>query len=279
MTSAGRRTAAWLTLALSLSALAAACSSGSPTNVPTLSPSGLPASPGSSAAPIASADPTAGATAGTPAPAPSLAPSPLAKPSPVRSAAEAAARVIVSDPRFAGVGPLSPDLIGASAWYEVAQTADGFHVGITMGWGDCMAGCISRHIWEYDVSTDGTITGPAESGDPWLGGPPPAPGGEGKLEVTLTAGPTCPVERPGDPDCAPRPVVNAAVSIRDPFGVEVARLTTDGQGMVGATLPSGTYVVEALAVPGFMGTAEPVAVSITAAGTAAVTLMFDTGIR
>ena len=69
--------------------------------------------------------------------------------------AEAVAQVLAQDPRFAGIGPLDPDLIGQSAWYEVSPATVGWRVTVTMGWGDCQAGCISRHTWVYDVDGPG----------------------------------------------------------------------------------------------------------------------------
>ena len=125
----------------------------------------------------------------------------------VRNAAEAAARVIASDPRFAGVQAFSPNVIGASAWYEVEKTADGYRVAITMGWGDCMAGCISRHTWIFEVSADGSIGQPTESGDPFEGGLPLPIGGQGDLDIEVVAGPGCAV----DPGCGGRPASHSTI--------------------------------------------------------------------
>lgn len=190
--------------------------------------------------------------------------------------------MIASDPRFAGIGPLDPNLIGLAAWYEVEPTTAGFRVTIRIGWGDCQAGCIDQHIWTYDVSVDGTITLVSETG-PTL---PPGIGGGGTttgeptLDVTLVAGPVCPVEmNPPDPNCAPRPVVGATVVIRDASGAEKARAASDQAGHVRIPLPAGAYTVEALDAPGLMATPSPMDVTVAAAGTTSVTLEYDTGIR
>lgn len=85
----------------------------------------------------------------------------------VRSAADAAAIVIASDPRFAGAIELTPDIIGASKWWTAEPLAGGgYRVELTIGWGDCPAGCINRHVWTFDVDARGGITPGAESGDP-----------------------------------------------------------------------------------------------------------------
>ena len=79
---------------------------------------------------------------------------------------EAAQRVIALDPRFAGLQAKNPDLIGGCCFYEATPTADGFQVVVELGWGDCPAGCISRHRWTYKVGPDGTTTLLSETGDP-----------------------------------------------------------------------------------------------------------------
>ena len=73
-----------------------------------------------------------------------------------------------------------------------------------------------------------------------------------------TAGPTCPVARPNDPACADRPIAGVAVHILDATGLEVATLQTDAAGGFTVALPPGQYRVQADAVEGLMGTAEPV---------------------
>ena len=49
------------------------------------------------------------------------------------------------------MSPLRPDMIGQSTWYEAFADGDGFTVNITVGQGDCQAGCIERHTWSYRV--------------------------------------------------------------------------------------------------------------------------------
>jgi len=86
---------------------------------------------------------------------------------PVTTPEQAWAAVVAAEPRFADVQPLDPDLIGQSAWYEVepASGVGAYIVTITIGWGDCQAGCIDEHTWQYAVGPDGTVTLQSESGD------------------------------------------------------------------------------------------------------------------
>jgi hypothetical protein len=237
----------------------------------------------------------AGATPpATPATSPSVAASaPASSPSialPVTTPDAAAALVIASDPRFAGIGKRDANMIGACCWYSASAAGDGsFQVNIEIGWGDCPSGCIEKHDWTYTVAVDGTIklvreTGPAvppgsdggggtgtATGD---GGLPAGPGIAGQA----LAGPTCPVVTPGDPGCNDRPVNGATILIRDANGTVVAELTTDAAGRFQVVLPPGSYRVEPQPVEGFMGTAPSIDVMV--GGTfQVVQISYDTGIR
>jgi hypothetical protein len=115
-----------------------------------------------------SSEPSPTAPGGTPTPSPTLeAPGPTPVPVDVASATDAAALVIATDPRFEGAIELTPDIIGASKWWEATALADGgYQVTITIGWGDCPSGCINEHVWDFEVSADGEVTLLGESGDP-----------------------------------------------------------------------------------------------------------------
>jgi len=83
----------------------------------------------------------------------------------VGTANDAAALVIAMNPLFAGAEPEDPSRIGASKWWtSVPMAGGGFQIEITVGWGDCMAGCIERHTWTYEVEPDGTTELVAEAG-------------------------------------------------------------------------------------------------------------------
>jgi hypothetical protein len=109
----------------------------------------------------------AGAGAGpSPTPVPSLRPTPTPVGATVATPQDAATLVIASDPRFAGTTELNPDIIGASRWWTASPLAGGgYTIELTIGWGDCMAGCIERHVWTYEVRPDGTVTKVGETGD------------------------------------------------------------------------------------------------------------------
>ncbi len=205
---------------------------------------------------------------------------------------EAIARVLAQDPGFAGIGPLDPNLIGQSAWYEVSPGTVGWRVVITRGWGDCQAGCISRHTWTYDVDPSGSVVLVDESGDPVpddAGGVPASPpvaippDGGPWIAGRAVAGPTCPVvQNPPDPSCADRPVAGAVVVVRDGSGAETARTTTAADGTFLLAVPgAGSWVVEAQPVEGLMGTPASVTVEVGdgLSAWAAAVLAYDTGIR
>lgn len=75
--------------------------------------------------------------------------------------------MLASDPRFAGAIELKPDIIGASKYWTASSLASGgYRVELTIGWGDCPAGCIERHVWTFDVDPMGALTLISETGDP-----------------------------------------------------------------------------------------------------------------
>ena len=104
---------------------------------------------------------------GPTSPPPTVAPTPTPIAADVDSAADAAAIVIASDPRFEGATELTPDVIGASRYWEAVALNDGaYRITLTLGWGDCPAGCVERHTWVYQVTASGGLTLIEESGDP-----------------------------------------------------------------------------------------------------------------
>ena len=215
--------------------------------------------------------------ADSPAPAPSLV-------IPISTPEGAVAAVVAQEPRFAGIGPLDPVLIGQSAWYEVtpASGVGAFLVTMRVGWGDCMAGCIDEHTWVYAVAPDGTATLQSEAGDTPPDDAWPAPSAEGRTGVLVTAvaGPVCPVERvPPDPACAPKPVAGAPFVIRQVGGSEVATGKADGTVAVFVELPAGDYEVQGAPVAGLMGAPAGVIVTVADGRSVTAEIMYDTGIR
>jgi hypothetical protein len=98
----------------------------------------------------------------SPSPSPSPSPSAVA----VTSPDEAEARVEALHPEFAGMAPLDPDVIGACCWSEAKAVEGGYQVTFTIGWGDCPAGCINRHVWTFAVSPGGEVALIGEEGPP-----------------------------------------------------------------------------------------------------------------
>jgi hypothetical protein len=189
------------------------------------------------------------------------------------TSAEAVELVLDQNPLFAAIAPRDPELIGQAAWYEVTATDDGWRVEIRVGWGDCPAGCISEHRWTYAVSSTEDVDLVEESGDPL-----PAESG---VSGTVTAGPTCPVVTdPPDPACADRPVAGAVLVVTDLAGVEVGRMTSDGDGTFALSLAPGAYRIEPQPVDGLMGTAAPVEFFVVLGEPPSeVAIGYDTGIR
>ncbi len=197
----------------------------------------------------------------------------------VASAAQAAALVLASDPRYAQVRPGDPNLVGQCCTYDAEAVPPGYVVTLNLGWGDCPSGCISHQKSIFHVDADGTITLVEQSGDE----NPPTPSGEGAtatVTLHLRAGPTCPVVRnPPDPACQPRPVANAEVVLKGPDGAELGRATSNGDGQVELQTPQGAYYVEPQPVEGLLGTAPGLAFSVVAGETVDINVDYDTGIR
>ena len=107
------------------------------------------------------------ASSAAPPAAPSNRPTPTPIAPPVVTPHDAAAAVIASDPRFEGAIQLTPEVIGASRWWtSTPLPGGGYRIELTVGWGDCPAGCINRHTWTFDVTPAGTLTLVEEGGAP-----------------------------------------------------------------------------------------------------------------
>lgn len=191
----------------------------------------------------------------------------------VADAAAAVRLVLAEQDRFAGIGPRDDDLIGQSSWFEVAASDDGWEVVVRLGWGDCPAGCIDEHRWTYAVGRDGTVELLHEEGSDL----PDASGVRG----TVSAGPTCPVERdPPDPACAARPVAGAVLVFTDAAGTEVTRVASAADGTFSVELAPGAYRLTPEPVDGLMGTPGPIDVQVEAGGPMTeLQVSYDTGIR
>jgi hypothetical protein len=105
--------------------------------------------------------------------------------------------------------------------------------------------------------------------------PPPPPPGTGAYGY-VTAGPTCPVERPGLL-CPPRPLA-ATVQAQDRSGRQVAATSTDGSGRYRLALPPGSYTLTA-STGRALPRCPPVGVTVGTGAPTRVDVDCDTGIR
>ena len=223
----------------------------------------------------------------TPAPVATLTPSPVGTSSSIGTQEQAVAAVQAQTPLFDGFGPKRKDMVGQAQWWEAqpqggSTTPTGWTVTFTTGWGDCPAGCIDHHSWTWKAAADGTVTFVSEEGSvltpevlAGLHANAKGPGAGGRV----TAGPTCPVERPGDPACAPRMVAGAVLIVRDGTGKEFARVATDQSGLFRFSLPAGDYTLEPQPVEGLMGTAAPMPFTVADGAVTWLDVAYDTGIR
>ena len=199
------------------------------------------------------------------------------------------AAVRARTPYFDAIAPKDPNRVGqAQSWTatpsDAATPPAAWDVTVEVGWGDCPAGCIDRHQWRWRVASEGTVTFVAETGP----GVPDAQLEQMAAAATttgvggrVTAGPVCPVQRPSDPACDPRPVAGAVLVVKASGGsaAEVARSTTDASGMYRFTLAPGAYTLDPQPVQGLMGTARPAPVTVANGSLQVVPVEYDTGIR
>ncbi|CAN5628065.1 hypothetical protein BH23CHL7_BH23CHL7_19410 [soil metagenome] len=255
-----------------------ACTAGA-----TPSPEPLP-TPTPATSPVPTETPGPGPT-DSPAPPPTDTPLPTPAPSPTQgtevvSVAQAVALVLDANAMFLGVAPARLDMLGQCCYYVATHNIDHYRVDVTLGWGDCPAGCINEHVWAYRVDLDGTIGLLDESGDSPV--EPETRSGSGPATTTfqVLAGPICPVETfPPDPACAPRPVGGAEMVVYDPRATEVARGLTNDDGLLVVELDGGSYFVEPQPVEGLMGTPEAAAFSVAPGRRQGLRFDYDTGIR
>jgi len=101
---------------------------------------------------------------------------------------------------------------------------------------------------------------------------------QGRVEVSVTAGPTCPVETTSTP-CDPRPVERATLELRTASGELVARLSVRAGRAHAAGLDAGRYRLVPLPANGLMGTPGAIPFTIAGSGVTRLEVSYDTGIR
>lgn len=104
-----------------------------------------------------------------------------------------------------------------------------------------------------------------------------APDVTGRVTGHALAGPTCPVERPGQPGCEPAPV-KGVVELAQGDRV-VSSATLDADGSYAVEVPVGSYQVTVDVGGGPFPMCEPLDVEVTADGEVVADISCDTGIR
>ena len=169
---------------------------------------------------------------------------------PLALAATTAAIVVVGCAR----GPV-PDASGAPAATPAVQTST--NASSSTGTG----------------ATSSATPAPAPAPTPTP--PPITPRGTGAYGY-VTAGPTCPVERPDQP-CPPRPV-SARVDAEDGSGRTVASTQTDQAGRYSLALAPGNYTLVVVTGTAFPR-CPPTAVTVRSGAPTRADIGCDTGIR
>ena len=105
----------------------------------------------------------------------------------------------------------------------------------------------------------------------------PRSGSNGRVSGHALAGPTCPVEQPGDPNCQPKPVQGSVQFAQGEHVVSSARI--DASGAFAAEIPVGTYTVTVDTGDNAFPVCAPVEVEVRADAEAVAEISCDTGIR
>jgi hypothetical protein len=103
------------------------------------------------------------------------------------------------------------------------------------------------------------------------------PDSNGRVNGHALAGPTCPVEQPGDPDCRPVPV-QGIVQFEQGDNVVTSVQINDSGGFA-AEIPAGSYTVTVDTGDNPFPVCPPVEVDVRADVDAVVEISCDTGIR
>jgi hypothetical protein len=105
----------------------------------------------------------------------------------------------------------------------------------------------------------------------------PRTGSNGRVNGHALAGPTCPVEQPGDPNCQPKPV-QGSVQFAQGDHV-VTSVDIDAGGGFATEVPAGTYSVTVDTGDNAFPVCAPVEVEVRANAEASVEISCDSGIR
>jgi len=99
----------------------------------------------------------------------------------------------------------------------------------------------------------------------------------GRVNGHVLAGPTCPVEQPGDINCQPKPV-QGKVQFRQDDHV-VSSVVIDAAGEFAVEIPAGTYTVTVDTGDNIFPMCSPDEVEVRTNVNSVVEILCDTGIR
>lgn len=100
---------------------------------------------------------------------------------------------------------------------------------------------------------------------------------KGRVNGRVLAGPTCPVERPGDIHCQPKPVQGKVEFAQSEQVVGSIPINADGNFTL--EIPEGTYTVTVDIGDSIFPICSPVVVEVRTSFDAVVEIICDTGIR
>jgi len=107
----------------------------------------------------------------------------------------------------------------------------------------------------------------------------PVIGSSSGIFGTILAGPQCPVQIEGDPQCDDKPLA-ATVIVKTADGLfEVARFTADSNGEFRVPLQPGSYLLDPLPGENGFPHSSPQLVTVEADTFTQVDISYDTGIR
>jgi hypothetical protein len=178
----------------------------------------------------------------------------------VADAASAMAAVRARSPLFDGIDQKDSNKIGQGSWWDAQAGANGWRVTVEVG--------SLAFVGEQGAQLDDPVLAQLQAASTAQG-----------VGGWAFAGPTCPVERPGDSACGKRMVGGAVLVVTGADGREVARFTTDGSGLFRVHLDPGEYTVQASPVQGLMGTPGPATAEVQAGDEVWLDVAYDTGIR
>ncbi len=105
-------------------------------------------------------------------------------------------------------------------------------------------------------------------------------GGTSGISGIVRAGPQCPVVRPGDPNCADKPLAATIIVRSAATNLAITQFTSAADGTFQVALAPGSYILDPQpGSPSGLPHANPQPVQVTAGQFTNVTIEYDTGIR